>query len=215
MKKLVMFDLDGTVLDTEEDLLLCANELFAEIGYPLVDRERIRLANGKDAMSYIRTLIGHDASDEEVSSVWNDYAKLVLEKGADHTKVFDGLEEVLFKLKKKGYILTVLTNKAKDELPIFRRKILDKLPFDEITGVGGTANSKPSPNEILRLLNFYKIDKENAFMVGDGEPDIITAINAGINSIGVLWGNRTKEQLGEVGAKVFAEKPSDLIDIIG
>ena len=60
----------------------------------------------------------------------------------------------------------------------------------------------------------YKIDKENAFMVGDGEHDITTAINAGVNSIAVLWGNRTKEQLAKVGATVFAEKPNDLLDII-
>ena len=100
-------------------------------------------------------------------------------------------------------------------MPIFIDKILHKLPFDEIQAVGGGEDAKPSPKSILALLEKYGIEKQNAFIVGDGEPDIITAINAGINSIGVLWGNRSKEQLAQVGATTFARKPSELLDIIG
>ncbi len=215
MKKLVIFDLDGTVLDTEEDLLICANELFEKFGYNKVDKQKIRKANGKDAIGYMRVLLGEGVSDEEIKSLWPHYLDLLSIKGADKTKVFDGLSEVLFELKKRGYVLTILTNKAQDELPIFKQKLLNNLPFDEITGIGGTPDAKPCPNEILRLLEKYDVQKENAFMVGDGEPDIITAINADINSIGVLWGNRTKEQLALVGAKTFAQNSTDLLDIIG
>ncbi len=215
MKKLVMFDVDGTVLDTELDLLICANDLFDKNGYQRVDKDKLREANGKDAFSYMRTLMGESVTDEEIKRIWGDYVSLLMVKGADNTKVFDGLEDVLFELKNKGYVLTVLTNKAPDELPIFIEKILYRLPFDEIIAVGGTEDSKPKPNAILKLLKKYNIEKQNAFMVGDGEPDIITAINAEINSIGVLWGNRTKEQLAKVGGKVFATKPSELLDIIG
>ena len=215
MQKLVMFDLDGTVLDTEADLLICANLLFEKLGYPQIDMARVKQANGKDAVGYMGTLMGGEATLEEIQLAWPKYVELLSVKGADNTKVFDGLEDVLFKLKEKGYIVTILTNKADEELPIFKQKILNKLPFDEITAVGGTEDAKPNPNAILKLLKKYNIAKENAFMVGDGLPDIITAINAEVVPVAVLWGNRTKEELAQVGAKIFAEKTSDLLDIIG
>lgn len=215
MNKLVMFDLDGTVLDTEEDLLIGANELFDRLGYPRVDRARIKLANGKDAYSYMRTLMGDSVSMDEIKRAWDEYLKLLAEIGICKTKVFDGLEEVLSEFDKRGYILTILTNKAENELPAFAEKFLKKLPFDEIIGVGGTEDAKPAPNAILKLLKKYNIQKENAFMVGDGELDILSAINADVNPVAVLWGNRTQEQLAEVGAKIFASEPRELIDIIG
>ena len=215
MKKLVMFDLDGTVLDTEKDLLICANLLFEKCGYPQIDIARVKEANGKDAIGYMGTLMGGNASLEEIQRVWVDYLDLLAVKGADNTEVFDGLEEILFKLKEKGYIIVILTNKSEGELPIFKEKILNALPFDEIIAVGGTEDAKPKPDGIFKLLKKYNVEKENAFMVGDGLPDIITAINAGVVPVAVTWGNRTKEELAEVGAKIFAEKTSDLLDIIG
>ncbi len=215
MKKLVLFDLDGTVLDTEEDLLICANLLFEKCGYPQIDMARVKQANGKDAVGYMNTLMGGNASLEEIQKVWVEYLDLLAVKGADNTKVFAGLEEVLFKLKEKGYILVILTNKSEEELPIFKKKILHRLPFDEIIAVGGTEDAKPKPNAILRLLKNYNVEKENAYMVGDGLPDIITAINAGVVPVAVLWGNRTKEELAEVGATIFAKETCDLLDIIG
>lgn len=215
MKKLVMFDLDGTVLDTEKDLLICANLLFEKSGYPQIDLSRVKEANGKDADSYMNTLMGGNASLEEIRKVWAEYLDLLAVKGADNTKVFDGLEEVLFALKDKGYVSVILTNKSESELPIFKEKILYRLPFDEILAVGGTEDAKPKPDAILKLLKKYDVEKQNAFMVGDGYPDIITAINAGVVPVAVLWGNRTKEELASVGATIFAEKTSDLLDIIG
>lgn len=215
MKKLVMFDLDGTVLDTEQDLLICANLLFEKCGYPQIDINRVKEANGKDAVGYMNTLMGGNASLEEINKVWVEYLDLLAVKGADNTKVFDGLEEVLFSLKDKGYVLVILTNKSEEELPIFKEKILNSLPFDEIIAVGGTEDAKPKPNAILKLLKNYNVEKENAFMVGDGLPDIITAINAGVVPVAVLWGNRTKEELAEVGATIFAKETCDLLDIIG
>ena len=215
MKKLVMFDLDGTVLDTEQDLLICANLLFEKCGYPQIGMDRVKQANGKDAVGYMNTLMGGNASLEEINKVWVEYIDLLAVKGADNTKLFDGLEEVLFALKDKGYVLVILTNKSEEELPIFKEKILNSLPFDEIIAVGGTEDAKPKPNAILKLLKNYNIEKENAFMVGDGLPDILTAINAGVVPVAVLWGNRTKEELAEVGATIFAKETCDLLDIIG
>lgn len=102
MKKLVIFDLDGTVLDTEEDLLICANEIFEKFGYKKVDKQTVRKANGKDAIGYMRVLLGDGVSVEEIKALWPHYLNLISVKGAEKTKVFDGLSEVLFELKKRA-----------------------------------------------------------------------------------------------------------------
>ena len=73
---------------------------------------------------------------------------------------------------------------------------------------------KPSPKRINALLKQFDVLKENAFVVGDGETDVLTALNAGVTPVAVLWGNRDREQLEKVGAKLFANEPSDLLDII-
>lgn len=214
-KKLVLFDLDGTVLDTEADMFICVNELFARLGYPAVDIETVRRANGKDAYGYMRTLMGEAVTDGEIARAWEDYCALIAVKGADKTEVFEGVEAVLEALSQKGYILAALTNKAEEEIAVFKEKILCRLPFDAVLAVGGTADAKPAPGAILKCLTRYGIAKENAYLVGDGEPDILSAIAAEINPVAVLWGNRTREQLSAVGARVFAERPDELTAIIG
>lgn len=215
MKKLVIFDVDGTLLDTEEDLFICVNEVVSRFGCPSVDKDAIKRANGKEAHAFMRYLVGDEVSKEQIQEIWDEYTKLIAIKGADKTKLFDGLSEVIFELEKRGYVLGVLTNKAADEMPIFMQKILCKLPFAEVLAVGGTKDAKPNPNVILRLLEKYGVEKENTFMVGDGESDVAVAINAGVNCIAVLWGNRTREELASVGATVFANEAEELLDIIG
>ncbi|MBR7181326.1 MAG: HAD family hydrolase [Clostridia bacterium] len=214
-RKLVLFDLDGTVLDTELDMFLCVNELFARLDYPPVDLETVRRANGKDAYGYMRTLMGEGVTAEEVARAWEDYCALTAIKGADNTKVFEGVEAVLEALSQKGYILAALTNKTEEENAVFKEKILCHLPFDAILAVGDTDDAKPAPGAILKCLTRYGIAKENAYLVGDCEPDILSAIAAEINPVAVLWGNRTREQLCAVGAKIFAERPDELTAIIG
>ena len=214
MKKLILFDLDGTVLDTEADMLFCANRLFAQNGYPTIDSETVRRANGKDAHGYMRTLAGDAVSDTEIARLWQDYLKLIATNGADHTTVFDGVAEVLLALQQKGYILAALTNKAENEMPVFKAGILRTLPFDRVMAVGGTADAKPSPAAVQKCLQHYGVTKENTFLVGDGELDILTALAADIHPVAVLWGSRTRAQLAAVGATVFATHPNELLDIL-
>ena len=92
--------------------------------------------------------------------------------------------------------------------------MLKDLPFDHIVAVGGTSRAKPSPEPVYDILNKFDVKKENAYLVGDGETDVLTALNAGITPVAVLWGCRTKEQLSLVGAKTFGQQPMQLLDVI-
>ena len=213
MEKAVIFDLDGTVLDTMQDIADCMNIAITELGYKERTYAEYRPVIGNDSKEFVRKLLG-DMSDEKLLYIWNYYIPIVEKYGTRKTKVFDGMKEVLSLLKQRGYKLSLFTNKTPDELQPFIPKFLSDLGFDDIIGVGGTANSKPSPNEVFRILKDFGVRPENAYLVGDGETDILTAINAGITPIGVLWGNRDREQLASVGAKIFIDKPQELLEII-
>lgn len=212
--KAVFFDLDGTVLDTEQDIYDCMNEALAQLGYQTKDHKTIKSAIGNDALGFMRVIMG-DLPEQELMNIWsNAYEPIVKRKGVVKTKIFDGVKEVLVALKDRGYILVLYTNKTQNELDPFVDKLLKDLPFDHIIAVGGTSRAKPSPEPVYEILSKFGVKKENAYLVGDGETDVLTALNAGIIPVAVLWGCRTKEQLSLVGAKSFVERPLQLLEVI-
>lgn len=213
MNKVVIFDLDGTVLDTMQDIADCMNVALKDFGYEQRSYDEFKQVIGNDAPNFMRKLLG-DIPNDYLMKIWNYYIPIVERHGTEKTKVFEGMKETLNILKERGYILSLCTNKTPDELEPFIGKFLADLPFDDIVGIGGTPNAKPSPNEVIRILKDFNASAKNSYLVGDGETDVLMALNAGITPIGALWGNRTKEQLAGVGAKIFAEKPMDVIDII-
>ncbi len=213
MNKAVLFDLDGTVLDTQQDIADCMNMALKELGYKERTYAEYRKVIGNDAPNFVRKLLG-DMPEEKLMYIWNYYIPFVQKFGTLKSKVFSGIKEVLKEFKNRGYKLALYTNKTQDELEPFIDKFLFDLGFDVMLGVGGTIDAKPSPTALQRILKEFDVLPENAYFVGDGETDVLTAINAKINCVAVLWGNRDKEFLSKYGATVFAQKPQDLLEII-
>ena len=194
MKKAVIFDLDGTVLDTKEDIANCMNITLKKLGFPEKSLDDYQRVIGNEALIFVTQLLG-EMPDEKAQAIWDAYTPVVAERGTEKSKLFNGVKEVLKILKERGFKLSLFTNKTPDELEPFIPKFLIDLGFDDIVGVGGTPNSKPSPNEVFRILKDFDVLPENAHIVGDGETDILTARNAGVNAVGALWGNRSSEHL--------------------
>lgn len=213
MKKIIFFDLDGTVLDTLEDIADCLNQAFLYFGYKTYSYDVVSKAVGLASTSLVRSVLGQ-VSIEKASEIWDYYTQIVKVKGTEKTKVFDGMKDAINSLKSRGYIVCAFTNKTEEELLPFIPKYLTQLNFDKISAVGGTDRCKPSPKEVLNIISEYGVTPENAYVVGDGETDVLTAINAGAVPVAVLWGNRSKEQLQNVGAKKFAKTPSELLSLI-
>lgn len=213
MAKAVFFDLDGTVLDTLEDIADCMNMALEELGYQPKTYAEYRPVVGNDAPNFVRKLLG-EMPYEELMRIWNCYIPYVEKYGTLKSKVFDGLKEVILTLKERGFKPVLYTNKTPDELVPFIDKFLSDIGFEVIEGVGGTKYSKPCPDRVVEILQQLGVDKKDAYFVGDGETDMFTATNSGINAVGVLWGNRDEGQLLESGAKFIAKKPCDLLDII-
>lgn len=213
MNKLAIFDLDGTVLDTKEDIADCMNKTIVSFGYKERTYAEYKQVIGNDAVNFMRTLLG-EMPIEKLMEIWRSYEKVYDRFGINKTKLFDGVKEVLITLKERGYKLSLLTNKTVEELMPFIPVFFTDLPFDDIVAVGNTEGAKPSPKEVFRILSDFEVEKENAFLIGDGETDILAAINADITPIAVLWGNRTEEQLKAVGAKIFVDTPEQILQVL-
>ena len=213
MEKVAIFDLDGTVLDTQEDIADCMNKTIELFGYKKRSYAEYKQVIGNDASNFMRKLLG-DLPTEKLMEIWCSYEKVYDRYGIVKTKLFDGINEVLIALKERGYKLSLLTNKTPEELAPFIPVFFTNSPFDDIIGVGNTDGAKPSPKEVLRILSDFYVEKENAYLIGDGETDILAAVNAKITPIAVLWGNRTKEQLKAVGANIFVDTPKEILDIL-
>ena len=113
-----------------------------------------------------------------------------------------------------GFILAIVTNKPEAATKIVVSEYLSEYNFTKIVSEGPYVKRKPDKEATLKMLKEIGVSPENAFFVGDGETDVQTAINTGTKGISVLWGYRTKEQLLAAGAKVFAETPYQLYEII-
>lgn len=212
--KAVIFDLDGTLLDTLDDLTDSINEMLKYFNYRTITRERVREIIGSGAKKLIADTLPEKLSDEEFEKRLAVYSRIYNASGSPKTKLFDGMDKVLFELKKRGYKLAVLSNKPQPSTDKVYEKYLKGLPFDMVVGENPKFKCKPDPAGALYILQEFGVAPENAYLVGDGETDVLTALNAGINGVCALWGNRTKEQLAAAGGTVFAENPQQILKII-
>lgn len=214
MKKIVFFDLDGTLVDSVPDITDCVNITLEKFGYSPRSEKEVTKMIGNGARNLLIRAVEIPVADDKLDEILSFYNKIYTDCDNKKTKLFDGVEEVLVKLKKRGYMLGVLTNKPQSATDKVYQTYLKNFEFQAVIGQSSSVKIKPDPTAILNAINDLKVEKQNVYMVGDGEPDAQVAINAGVNGISVLYGYRTKEQLQSVGAKVFAEKVLDLLNLI-
>ena len=214
MQKAVIFDLDGTLLDTLDDIVDSINAMLNEFGYKAIDKERVRAIIGRGAKKLIADALPVKVSDEEFITRLETYNRIYDASGSPKTKLFGGIKEVLAELKKRGYKLAVLSNKPQRSTDKVAEKYLQGLGFDFIAGQSDKIKCKPDPAGALYVLQELGVKPENAYLVGDGETDVLAAINAKITGVCALWGNRTRAQLLAAGGKIFAETPVDVLKII-
>lgn len=214
MEKVIIFDLDGTLLDTIKDIADNVNLTLERFGYPTLTEKEIMTYIGNGARNLMRRSVKVELSDNAFEEVFRYYDALYSSSKSEKTCIFDGLDEVLIAFKNKGYKLAILSNKQQAATDNVYEKYLKDYQFDMVVGQRDGVPIKPDPTEVKRILKTFNVLPENAYFVGDGDADVKVSLNAGINGISVLWGYREKRQLESVGAKVFAKTPSDLLDLI-
>ncbi len=212
--KLLIFDLDGTLLDTLSDLADAANFALKSMGFPAHPEEAYKYFVGNGIPKLIERCLPEDSrSDDIQKKVLEIFNKRYGEHYADKTHPYDKIPEVLEKLSENGIKLAVASNKADEFTQILVRKFFGER-FDYIQGSRPGVPKKPSPEIVYGIMSAVGAEKYETTFIGDSGVDIITAANAGVDHIGCLWGFRTKDELVSAGAVNIAETPEQIIKYI-
>ena len=208
-QKLVIFDLDGTILDTLEDLTDSVNYALSVHGYPTRTIEEIRSFVGNGLLMLVRLAIAPETDEAIIQEVLATQKAYYKDHCADKTKPYEGVLELLAKLRAEGYKTAVVSNKADYAVQILCEQYFNSL-FDLTVGERENVRKKPAPDSVNMVLKELDIDRENAVYVGDSEVDIETAKNANMKAVLVNWGFRDEAFLREQGAKVIAKSMQEL-----
>lgn len=211
MKKyeLIIFDLDGTILDTLDDLTDSVNYALKKHGYPTRTKEEIRTFVGDGLLVLVRRAIAPETDEIVIQTVLATQKAYYKDHCADKTKPYEGIMELLRELKEAGYRLAVVSNKADYAVQILCEQYFPGI-FDMTVGEKENVRKKPAPDSVYAVMDEMQARKEKAVYVGDSEVDIETAKNAGMDAVLVTWGFRDTEFLQEKGAKTLADSVNDL-----
>lgn len=196
MKKLLIFDLDGTLVDTLVDLKNAVNHALLLKNYPERSLEQIRKAIGNGVAKLVARSIPNGADNPDYPETLAEFRKYYSIHATDFTKPYPGVLDTLINLKKQGYIITVATNKLTD----IARPLLERFYpniFDYIQGDEPGMDRKPAPMMVETLCDRFCVDKKDAFYIGDTNVDMETAENSEVDFVLVTYGFRTKEELDE------------------
>lgn len=212
--KAVIFDLDGTLIDSVPDIADNINLMLEKFGYPRLSDDEIKSHVGHGARKLVADCIGKPLTDEELDERLAFYNDKYTNSGSPKTRLFDGVRDMLVELKNRGYKLAILTNKPQETTDNVVENYMSDLGFDKIVGQSGTVKCKPDKTATLSILKELNVKTDNAFFVGDGDADVLTAINSNVKGIAVLWGYSSKKKLQRFGANTFVERPFELLDIL-
>ena len=196
--KAVLFDMDGTLLDTLEDLRDSTNHVLRQMGYPERSLEEMRRFVGNGAEKQIRRAVPEGTSEEKIMETLAAYRAYYQDHCQIKTRVYDGLLNMLSELKAKGIKLAVVSNKPDSAVQKLSREYFgDRMDF--AVGPSDGVRCKPYPDMAETALKALGIAKKDAVFVGDSEVDVQTGLNAGLDVIAVSWGFRSREVVIEAG----------------
>ncbi len=205
----VLFDLDGTLLDTLEDLRDGVNVVLERYGYPRHTLEEIREYVGNGAGVLISRALPEGTAPEEIERVLAEYKEWYRIHYCTKTRPYPGVAEVLEKLAAEGVKMAVVSNKPDAVTKELAKKFFPGLPA---FGQRNDIPRKPEPQMVWKALETLGADRTRACYVGDSEVDVVTAKNAGLPVVLVSWGFRTKEQLRAAGAETMVDTAAALLE---
>ena len=193
--KLVIFDLDGTLLDTIDDLKEAVNHAMSLRGFPSFTRDEVMVMVGHGARNLMRKAlpVGHK-DDDMVDAAYNDFKAYYITHIDIHTKPFPGILDLLAKLHQEGVMLAVASNKFQEGTEHLIKEFFPEIPFVAVLGGRPNFPLKPDPEIVGEVLRKAGVNKEDAVMIGDSDTDMETAANGGITGIAVNWGYRNMRE---------------------
>lgn len=209
----VIFDLDGTLVDTLGDIARAANHVLAAEGLPTHELHRYRTAVGDGAAVLIERIVPADRR-ELVPAVLARFRDYYPRHMCDSSRAFEGVEPLFATLVGRALPMAVLSNKPEDMTRAMVAALLPAVPFVAVWGQTADRPKKPEPAAALALGRQLGVVPERCALVGDTPVDMQTARRAGMVAIGVRWGFRSPEELRREGAQLILAQPSDLLEVL-
>ncbi len=212
MFRALLFDLDGTLLDTLDDLAGSMNRVLARRGWPVHEVRDFRYFVGDGARVLVsRTLPEGHRDEATVQACLREFRAEYDRNWHVKTRPYEGVAEMLDELERRGLPKAVLSNKPHDFTARCVDELLPRWRFDPVLGLNDDRPAKPDPGGALEIAGQLGIAPEEFLYVGDTSIDMKTALAAGMHPVGVLWGFRPREELERSGARTLLARPMELL----
>jgi len=213
--KAIIFDLDGTLLNTIDDLADSTNIVLKRMGYPTSDVEKYKYFVGNGVYNLVKRALPEDKRDDStvkmcMDAMMEEYNRRLTNK----TKPYEGIPELLDALSSKGIKMAILSNKPDAATKFIVGELLSKWNFQVVLGERQGVPRKPDPTAAYEVAQILDIQPEDFLYLGDSGVDMETANAAGMFAVGALWGFRDSEELRNGGARVLIAKPHELLNIL-
>ncbi len=208
--KTYIFDLDGTLLSTLNDLASSTNYALRWAGMPERTIEEVRMFVGNGVKLLMERAIPEGVNNPKFEETYAKFREHYMEHNLDTTRPYDGVPELLHELKQRGKHLAIVSNKFYAATQDLAKHFFPDT-IEVAIGERENIRKKPAPDTVLEALRQLNVSKEDAVYIGDSDVDIMTAKNCGLPCISVLWGFRDKDFLIEHGGSLFVEKPIEIL----
>lgn len=216
MTKLIIFDLDGTLIDTRKDIADACNYALCRCGYPPRNLDEYNLLVGRGIYNLFRSALPQGKADEETVAQMAEYfIPYYNEHKCDFTKAYEGIIQTLEILSQRGMRFAVASNKYQEGTEQLVEKFFGNYEFVRILGQRDGMPIKPDPQIVAEAMEALPgITEDEVVYCGDSDVDMQTGMNAGVKTIGVTWGFRTREELAAYSPWALIDRPQEIIDII-
>lgn len=214
--KACIFDLDGTLTNTLESMTYSVNLTLEEMGLSKITKDQCRLFVGNGARVLMEKSLkaAGDTDASRIEEGMEIYGRIFDQNCTYHVTPYEGIPEMLKALKDKGIQLAVLSNKPDRQTVKVVKEIFGEELFDYAQGQKEGIRRKPEPDGVWYLMEQMHVSKEECLYIGDSEVDAATGRNAGLKTIGVLWGFRDRKTLETAGADDLIDRPDELLQFV-
>lgn len=213
--RLIVFDLDGTVVDAFADIAAAANYGLKIVGRGPLDVATVSRYVGHGGRDLMRSCLGVGASEDEINRALEGWRAYYAEHPADFAKPYPSVEPTLAELRRRGIRLAVISNKIHEVARAALQHLGLARYFDVIQGETPDLPRKPDPEALRRLMEQFGVMPEETLMVGDGDADMDAARNAGVAAVGVSYGVSSAARLEELGATLVIDYFAGLLNVLG
>jgi phosphoglycolate phosphatase len=213
--KSIIFDMDGTLLDTLSDIAATMNHVLRSHGWPEHKINEYRTLVGEGIENLVsRSIPPGNRQDDLISSLVLEYRKYYADHWADHTTVYPGINEMISELEKRKIPMSVLSNKSDMFTKKMAAAFFPEIKFSAVFGSTPGVPNKPDPTSAIGIAEMIGIMPSEMIFLGDSSVDMKTAVAAGMYPVGALWGFRGRDELVRSGASAVISHPMDLLDLL-